>query len=90
MVGRQPPANVRRAGERHKIVRQTDSGLGVDVRAGPRRPSSPEALLIRTLPHDLVMGGMAQGVPRVLHDLVMGGLSCAGSQQSCMDVTVGL
>ena len=74
MVGGQPPANVRRAGERHKIVRQTDSGSGVDARAGPGGLSSPEALLIRT----------------VLHDLVMGGLSCAGSQQSCMDVTVGL
>ena len=35
--------------------------------------------LIRTLLHDLVMGGMAQGVPRVLHDLVMGGISHAGS-----------
>ena len=43
--------------------------------------SSPEALLTRTLPHDLVMGGMAQGVPRVLHDLVMGGISRAGSRQ---------
>ena len=70
---------VRRVGERHKIVRQTDSGFGVDARAGPGGPSSPEALLIRTLPHDLVMGGMAQGVPRVLHDLVMGGISRAGS-----------
>ena len=27
------------------------------------------------------MGGMAQGVPRVLHDLVMGGISHAGSWQ---------
>ena len=43
--------------------------------------SSPEALLIRTLLHDLVMGGMAQGVPPVLHDLVMGGISRAGSWQ---------
>ena len=48
MVGGQPPANVRRAGERHKIVRQTDSGLGVGARAGPEGPSSLEALLIRT------------------------------------------
>ena len=54
--------------------------MGVDARADPRGLSSPEALLIRTLPHDLVMGRMAQGVPRVLHDLVMGGLSRAGSQ----------
>ena len=82
MVGGQPLANVRRAGERHKIVRQTDSGSGVDARAGPGGPLSPEALLTRTLPHDLVMGGMAQGVPRVLHDLVMGGISRAGSRHS--------
>ena len=38
----QPPVNVRRVGERHKIVRQTDSGLGVDARAGPGGPSSPD------------------------------------------------
>ena len=56
MVGGQPLANVRRFGERHKIVRHTDSGLGVDARAGPGGLSSPEALLIRPLPHDLVMG----------------------------------
>ena len=47
---------------------------------GPGGPSSPEALLIRTLSLDLVMGGMAQGVPRVLHDLVMDGISRAGSR----------
>ena len=62
------------------IVRQTDTGFGVDAQAGPGGLPSPEALLMRTLPHDLVMGGMAQGVPRVLHDLVMGGISRAGSQ----------
>ena len=49
---------VRRVGERHKMVRQTDSGFGVDARAGLGDPLSPEALLIRSLPHDLVMGGM--------------------------------
>ena len=49
MVG-DSPLYVRRVGERHKIVRQTDSGLGVDARAGPGGPSSPEVLLIRTLP----------------------------------------
>ena len=43
-----------------KIIRQTDSGLGVDARADPGGPSSPEALLIRTLPHDLVMGGLSR------------------------------
>ena len=54
------PLYVRRVGERHKIVRQTDSGFGVDARAGLGSPSSPEALLIRSLPHDLVMGRMAR------------------------------
>ena len=29
------PVNVRNIGESHKIIRQTDSGLGVDVREGP-------------------------------------------------------
>ena len=53
------PLYVRRVGERHKIVRQTDSGLGIDARAGLGSPSSPEALLNSSLPHDLVMGGMA-------------------------------
>ena len=54
------PINIRGAGERHKIVRQTDSGFGVDAQAGLGSPSSPEALLIRSLPHDLVMGRMAR------------------------------
>ena len=44
-----------------KIVRQTDPGSGVDARAGPGGLLSPEALLIRTLPHDLVMGGISRG-----------------------------
>ena len=48
-----------------KIVSQRDSGFGVDARAGPGGLSSPEALLIKSLPHDLVMGG----------------ISCAGSWQ---------
>ena len=56
MVG-DSPLYVRRVGERHKIVRQTDSGLGVDARAGLGSPSSPEVLLNSSLPHDLVMGG---------------------------------
>ena len=47
------------------MVRQTDSGFGVDARAGLGDPLSPEALLIRSLPHDLVMGE----------------ISCAGSWQ---------
>ena len=58
------PLYVRRVGERHKIVRQTDSGFGVDARAGLGSPSSPEALLNSSLPHDLVMGGMACAASR--------------------------
>ena len=34
------PVNVRRVGERHKIVRQTDSGFGVDARANSWGPLS--------------------------------------------------
>ena len=51
-------------GEWHKIVRQRDSGFGVDARAGLGGPSSPEALLIRSLPHDLVMGKLSQAGSR--------------------------
>ena len=51
--------NVRRVGEKHKIVRQTDSGFGVDAQAGLGSPSSPEALFNSIFPHDLVVGGMA-------------------------------
>ena len=46
--------NIRRVGERHKIVRLADSGFGVDARVGLGGPSSYEALLIRSLQHDLV------------------------------------
>ena len=52
--------NIRRVGERHKIVRLTDSGFGVDARVGLGGPSSYEALLIRSLQHDLVMGGISR------------------------------
>ena len=48
------------------IVRQTDSGFGVDARAGPGGLLSPEALLIRSLPHDLVMGGISHAGTRHL------------------------
>ena len=57
---RDSPLYVRRVGERHKIVRQTDSSFGVDARAGLGRPSSPEALLNSSLPHDLAMGGISR------------------------------
>ena len=55
---RDSPLYVRRVGERHKIVRQTDSGLGVNAQAGLGSPSSPEALL-NSSPHDVVMGGIS-------------------------------
>ena len=55
MVG-DGPLYVKRVGERHKIVRQADSGFGVDAQADLGSPSSPEALLNSSLPHDLVMG----------------------------------
>ena len=49
------PVNVRGVGESHKIVRQTDSGFGVDAQAeDPLRPDSP--LPVRPLPHDLCHG----------------------------------
>ena len=66
----------------HAGSQQSSLCYMVDSQAGPGGPLSPEALLIRTLPHDLVMGRMAQGFPQVLHDLVMGGISRAGSWQS--------
>ena len=55
------PLYVRRVGERHKIVRQTDSGFGVDVRESLGSPLSSEALLNSSLPHDIVMGGISRG-----------------------------
>ena len=45
----------------HKTVRQTDSGFGVDARAGLGSPLSPEALLNSSLPHDLVKGVISHG-----------------------------
>ena len=59
MVG-DGPLYVRRVGERHKIVRQTDSGFGVDAQADLGSPSSPEALLNSSLPHDLLIGGISR------------------------------
>ena len=55
MVG-DGPLYVKRVGERHKIVRQADSGFGVDAQADLGSLSSPEALLNNSLPHDLCHG----------------------------------
>ena len=56
------PVNVRNVGESHKIIRQTDSALGVDAREGPggysRGLISP--LPIRSLPNDLCHGQHSQ------------------------------
>ena len=53
----QPPVNVRRVGERRKIVRQTDSGFGVDAQAGPGSPSNSDLPLpVRSSPRDLCHG----------------------------------
>ena len=53
------PVNVRRVGKRHDIInsRQTDFGIGVDARADPGNPSSPDPPLpVRSSPHDLCHG----------------------------------
>ena len=44
---RKPPVNVRGVDERHKIVRQTDSGLGVDAQANPGGHLSPDLAFAR-------------------------------------------
>ena len=56
-----PLVNVRGVGESHEIVKQTDSGFGVDAWESLGRLLSPEALLNSSLPHDLVMGGISRG-----------------------------
>ena len=58
------PLNVRGVGESHEIVKQTDSGFGVDARESLGSPLSSEALLNNSLPHDLVMGGISCGGSR--------------------------
>ena len=72
MVGDNPPVNVRRVGERHKIVRQTDSGFGVDAQADPGGPSSSDPPCSSDLFHmtlwDVGVGGISRGGSR--HSLV--------------------
>ena len=61
-MGGQPPVNVRRVGERHNIVRQTDSGFGVDARVGPGRfPREPTCLCLSGL---FLMTFAMGGIPR--------------------------
>ena len=62
MVRGQPPINVRGVGERHNIVRQTDSGFGVDARVGPGRfPRDPTHLCLLGL---FLMTFAMGGIPR--------------------------
>ena len=50
-------ANIRRVGERHKIVRQTDFGFGVDAQADSGGPLRPDPLFpVRSLLRDLCHG----------------------------------
>jgi len=58
VVGDSPPVNARGVGESCKIVKQTDSGFGVDAQADPG--GDPRSLICfahRALLHDLLMGG---------------------------------
>ena len=55
-------------GESHEIVKQTDSGFGVDARESLGSPLSSEALLNSSLPNDLVMGGISHGGSRQFWD----------------------
>ena len=47
---------MRGVGESHEIVKQTDSGLGVDARESVGSPLSSEALLNSSLSHKLCHG----------------------------------
>jgi len=61
VVGDSPPINVRGVGASHKIVRQTDSGFGVDAQAGPGGPLSPDSPLPSgPLCMTFVMSGIAR------------------------------
>ena len=42
------------------MVKQTDSGLGVDAPESLGSPLGPEVLLNSSLPHDLAMGGISR------------------------------
>ena len=68
-----PPVNVRRVGERHKIVRQTDFGFGVDARTDSEGPSRPDPHLpVRSLRHDLCHGwDLPWWLPAVTHPSVL-------------------
>ena len=67
-MGGPPPVNVRGVGERDNILRQTDSGLGVDAQVGPGRfPRDPTHLCLSGL---------------FLMTFAMGWIPHAGSRQS--------
>ena len=56
MVRDSPPVTVRRVGESHEIVKQTDSDFGVDAQENLGSSLSSEALLNSSLSHDLCHG----------------------------------
>ena len=60
MVGGQPPVNDRRVGGKHNTVKQADSGLGGWMlrKYQGENLRSDSTLHIRSLPHDLVTGGI--------------------------------
>ena len=75
-MGGPPPVNVRGVGERHNIVRQTDSGFGVDARVGPGRfPRDPTCLCLSGL---------------FLMTFAMGRIPRAGSRQVAKGLAVGM
>ena len=65
-MGGPPPVNVRGVGERDNILRQTDSGLGVDARESPGGPLRPDLTF--------ALSGL------FLMTFAMGGILHAGSQ----------
>ena len=68
---------MRGVGESHEIVKQTDSGIGVDAPKSLGSPLSSEALLNSSLPHDLVMGGISLGGSRQVSTHTLPGLAAS-------------
>ena len=66
VVGGQPPVNDRRVDGKHNAVKQADSGLGGWMlrKYQGENLRSDSTLHIRSLPHDLVTGGIPHAGPR--------------------------
>ena len=60
VAGGQPPVNVKKVDGKHNIVKQADSGLGGWMlrKYQGENLRSDSTLHIRSLPHDLVTGGI--------------------------------